>query len=255
MTARELVIAGRRYTVDGEGYSTNGQDPARRGRAGHPARAVPAADGARERRGGARRRDRRRPDRGRADRARGEGRASTSTRRGARIPRVGEVPFDSEYKFMATFHEIEDDGRHRSSAASSRARRTCCSRARARDPRRRRRPCAAVEDASRACARRERPAGGRGAAGAGGRRAGLRPGDLRRRPARSSTRSSDLTLLALVGIVDPPRARGEGRDRALQGGRHPRPDDHRRPRDDRRGDRGAARHRRPRADRHRVRGA
>src|SRR4029450_2561394 len=26
-------------------------------------------------------------------------------------PRVGEVPFDSEYKFMATFHEMEDDGR------------------------------------------------------------------------------------------------------------------------------------------------
>ena len=26
-------------------------------------------------------------------------------------PRVGEVPFDSEYKFMATFHEIEEDGR------------------------------------------------------------------------------------------------------------------------------------------------
>ena len=40
--------------------------------------------------------------------------------RGA-YPRVGEVPFDSEYKFMATFHEMEDDGR-RSSAASSRVR-------------------------------------------------------------------------------------------------------------------------------------
>src|SRR4029450_7528195 len=26
-------------------------------------------------------------------------------------PRVGEVPFDSEYKFMATFHELEDGGR------------------------------------------------------------------------------------------------------------------------------------------------
>ena len=26
-------------------------------------------------------------------------------------PRVAEVPFDSEYKFMATFHELEDDGR------------------------------------------------------------------------------------------------------------------------------------------------
>ena len=26
-------------------------------------------------------------------------------------PRVGEVPFDSEYKLMATFHEMEDGGR------------------------------------------------------------------------------------------------------------------------------------------------
>ena len=26
-------------------------------------------------------------------------------------PRVAEVPFDSEYKFMATFHEMEEDGR------------------------------------------------------------------------------------------------------------------------------------------------
>jgi Ca2+-transporting ATPase len=27
-------------------------------------------------------------------------------------PRVGEVPFDSEYKLMATFHEMEEDGRN-----------------------------------------------------------------------------------------------------------------------------------------------
>jgi len=26
-------------------------------------------------------------------------------------PRVAEVPFDSDYKFMATFHELEDDGK------------------------------------------------------------------------------------------------------------------------------------------------
>src|SRR6476646_859926 len=26
-------------------------------------------------------------------------------------PRVGEVPFDSEYKLMATFHEMDDGGR------------------------------------------------------------------------------------------------------------------------------------------------
>src|SRR4029078_7940044 len=34
----------------------------------------------------------------------------TETR--AALPRVAEVPFDSEYKFMATFHEMTaDDGR------------------------------------------------------------------------------------------------------------------------------------------------
>ena len=27
------------------------------------------------------------------------------------FPRVAEVPFDSEYKFMATFHELDEDGR------------------------------------------------------------------------------------------------------------------------------------------------
>src|SRR5204862_2711527 len=26
-------------------------------------------------------------------------------------PRIAEVPFDSDYKFMATFHDIEDQGR------------------------------------------------------------------------------------------------------------------------------------------------
>ena len=27
-------------------------------------------------------------------------------------PRVAEVPFDAEYKLMATFHEMDDDGTH-----------------------------------------------------------------------------------------------------------------------------------------------
>ncbi len=47
---------------------------------------------------------------------------------------------------------------------------------------------------------------------------------------------------------------GEGRDRAVQGRRHPRPDDHRRPRHDRRRHRRTARHRGTGADRRRVRG-
>jgi Ca2+-transporting ATPase len=106
MTARQLVIAGRRYSVDGEGYSTQGRilrtagetdtplDPfmlpmalandasVRDGEiVGDPTEAalvVLAAKG---------------------------GIDVDETRRA--YPRIGEVPFDSEYKFMATFHEID----------------------------------------------------------------------------------------------------------------------------------------------------
>ena len=60
-------------------------------------------------------------------------------------------------------------------------------------------------------------------------------------PTPTCSRSSqELTLLALVGIVDPPRPTGEGRDRRGEGGRHPGPHDHRRPRRHRRGDRRAS---------------
>jgi P-type Ca2+ transporter type 2C len=110
MTARELVVVGRRYSIEGEGYSTEGRilriagetetslDPfllpmalandaaVRDGEiVGDPTEAalvVLAAKG---------------------------GFDVDETRRS--FPRVGEVPFDSEYKFMATFHELEDGGR------------------------------------------------------------------------------------------------------------------------------------------------
>jgi P-type Ca2+ transporter type 2C len=106
MTARQLVVAGRRYNVEGEGYSTNGKvlrvagetdtslEPfmlplalandasVRDGEiVGDPTEAalvVLAAKG---------------------------GFDVDETRRVH--PRVGEVPFDSDYKFMATFHELD----------------------------------------------------------------------------------------------------------------------------------------------------
>ena len=40
-----------------------------------------------------------------------EGFGVSSTRSRRLYPRAAEVPFDSDYKFMATFHELEEDGR------------------------------------------------------------------------------------------------------------------------------------------------
>jgi P-type Ca2+ transporter type 2C len=110
MTARQLVIVGRRYSIEGEGYSTEGAirrvagdtetslEPFVMAMAlandaavhdgeivGDPTEAalvVLAAKG---------------------------GLDVDETRRA--YPRVGEVPFDSEYKLMATFHEVEHGGR------------------------------------------------------------------------------------------------------------------------------------------------
>src|SRR3954453_8353084 len=111
MTARELVIPGHnRYTVTGEGYSTAGElnhvggqrldldpyllpmvlcaDAVLDGESliGDPTEGALIVLGAKG------------------------GLGITETR--AALPRVAEVPFDSDYKFMATFHEMKgEDGR------------------------------------------------------------------------------------------------------------------------------------------------
>ena len=110
MTARELVVVGRRFNVDGEGYSTNGRI----------LRVAGSGDGSLEPfmlpmalandaviRDGACIGD---PTEGAlVVLAAKSGLDVEETRR--TFPRVAEVPFDAEYKLMATFHEMEEDGR------------------------------------------------------------------------------------------------------------------------------------------------
>ena len=112
---------------------------------------------------------------------------STSTRRGALYPRVAEVPFDSEYKLMATFHELEDGGRKVVRCFVKGAPDVLLARSshvRGADG-----SAVPADDGARARAGRERPARRRGAARAGRGLARLRPGRVRRRRRRCSTRS------------------------------------------------------------------
>ncbi len=110
MTARQLVVAGRRYGIDGEGYSTTGRIL----RVGGTGEAV--GDQSLE--------DFMLPMALANDAVIRDGACIGDPTEGALVvlaaksgldveetrnqhPRVGEVPFDAEYKLMATFHEIE----------------------------------------------------------------------------------------------------------------------------------------------------
>jgi len=108
MTARELIIPGKnRFTVSGEGYSTVGEishvggehfdlDP-------YLLPAVLCADAVLD--GDSLIGD---PTEGALIVLGAKGGLDIAQTRSA-LPRVGEVPFDSDYKFMATFHEMTDD--------------------------------------------------------------------------------------------------------------------------------------------------
>jgi P-type Ca2+ transporter type 2C len=202
MTARQLIVVGRRYSVDGEGYSTNGRILRVAGESDTPlepflmpmalandasvrdgeivgdpteaALVVLAAKG---------------------------GIDVDETRR--TYPRVGEVPFDSDYKLMATFHELDGvvrcfvkgapdvllarSGRIRDASGST---------------------VSVEEGRDRVLAENDR------LAGEGLRVLAVASRDLD--PARFDPGGTlldevqDLTLLALVAIVDPPRK--EARD-------------------------------------------
>ncbi|MGH2476310.1 MAG: cation-translocating P-type ATPase, partial [Candidatus Limnocylindrales bacterium] len=110
MTARELVVVGRRFSVDGEGYATTGRILRVAGTsdvAFEPFVLPMALANDAVIRDGACIGD---PTEGAlvvlAEKA---GLDVEETRR--TYPRVAEVPFDAEYKLMATFHEMEDRGR------------------------------------------------------------------------------------------------------------------------------------------------
>ena len=110
MTARQLVVVGRRYSIDGEGYSTTGKILRVAGDTDTPLEPflVPMALA--------------------NDAAVRDGEIVGDPTEAALVvlaakggldvdetrrlhPRIAEVPFDSEYKFQATFHEMEQDGR------------------------------------------------------------------------------------------------------------------------------------------------
>jgi Ca2+-transporting ATPase len=110
MTVRQLVVVGRRYSVEGEGYSTDGKILRVAGESDTPldaflepmALANDAAVHDGEIVGD--------PTEAALVVLAAKGGLDVDEMR-REFPRVGEVPFDSDYKFMATFHEMEADGR------------------------------------------------------------------------------------------------------------------------------------------------
>jgi Ca2+-transporting ATPase len=201
MTARQLVVAGRRYNVDGEGYSTNGKILRAAGETDVPLEPyllpMALANDAAVRDGeivGD-------PTEAALVVLAAKGGLDVDETRRA-FPRVGEVPFDSDYKLMATFHEMDDAGRKVVRCFVKGAPDVLLARSsHVRDADGSLLPADGVRD--RVLAENDRLAGeGLRVLAVAARDLepdAFRPGDA------LLGEVEDLTLLALVGIVDPPR--------------------------------------------------
>ena len=108
MTARELVVVGRRFHVDGEGYSTEGRILRVAGTGDDPLEPIllpMALANDAVIRDGACIGD---PTEGALVVLAAKGGIDVEETRRT-FPRLAEVPFDAEYKLMATFHEMSDE--------------------------------------------------------------------------------------------------------------------------------------------------
>jgi Ca2+-transporting ATPase len=109
MTARELVVVGRRFSIDGEGYATEGRILHVAGEGSTPMEdyllPMALANDA-VIRDGACVGD---PTEGALVVLAAKGGLDVAETR-ASFPRLAEVPFDAEYKLMATFHRMTDAG-------------------------------------------------------------------------------------------------------------------------------------------------
>ena len=203
MTAVQMAVVGRRYTISGEGYATTARSPTWPARATSrstatccPWRSAPTPWPATASLVGD-------PTEGALVVLAAKGGVDPVLTR-ERYPRIAEVPFDAAYKFMATFHAMKDDaGKDVIRCYVKGAPDQLLARATSADDGTR-------QARARRAAPRRLP----------GRERAPRPQGLRVMataqrdfdPATFDPTAdllplvSDLTLLALVGIVDPPRA-------------------------------------------------
>ena len=252
MTAVELAVVGRRFSITGSGYSTVGQITRTAGVDDVPldpflmpmALACDAVVKDGEMIGD--------PTEGALVVLAEKGGVDVEATRDA-FPRVATLPFDSEYKMMATFHRVTDEqGRdvvrcYVKGAPDQLLARASSFLGAEMSPK----PIA-DEGRERYLAENER-LGEQGLRVLATGRKDFDPANFD--PNGDLLAALDgMTLLALVGIVDPARPEAKVADRDGQGGRDPGADDHRRSRRDGEGDRRPARSRGSGGHRRRVLG-